>query len=270
MSQSPFIPDPCPAVTSDPKPEVEEGVPEAARGCRPDHGAQCQPAPGAPGRECTQPWLPARARCPGESCQAPATMATLPSCRPGFPTVHFKTPLKEGPRQELVSPRGPGARGNRSPPDPRRARGCLRLRLHLQTLTCSGPHPGKSPGPSQEPELPRPLWCVWLPPVGQASRRCPCPSQGQSSDGRHDDIRPTPAPPLTGASAPDSCCALQPQAQGRELGWSQLQTARPSPQRRLGGGDQRVDQLQGGWPQRTKGCRDSGWLRLAQQGHCRW
>lgn len=39
---------------------------------------QHQPAPGVLGRECAQPWLPARARCPRRSCQAMAMMATLP------------------------------------------------------------------------------------------------------------------------------------------------------------------------------------------------
>lgn len=92
---------------------------------------------------------------------------------------------------------------------------------------------------------------MWLVPAGQASR-CPCPSQGWSSGS--DDTHTAPAPLLTGASAPDSCCALHPQAQGRELG-STVVTG-PSPG---GGGGGRVGgaesgALQGGGPRRTKGC----------------
>lgn len=231
--------------------------------------------------------MPASPRRPGQGvsttlapCQGQVPKGILPGPGDDGHPAHLQAwvshcalqnPSQGGTQAGAGQPKGSRGQGEQEPPRPQTGKRMPpRLWLHLQTLTCSGPHPGKSPGPSQEPELPRPLWCVWLLPVGQASRRCPCPSQGQSSDGWHDDIHPTPAPLPTGASAPDSCYALQPQAQGRELGWSQLQTARPSPQRRLGGGDQRADQLQGGWPQRTKGCRDSGWLRLAQQGHCRW
>ena len=188
--------------------------------------------------------------------------ATLPICRSGFPAVHFETPLREGPRQKQVGSRGPRARWHRSPQTPEGQEDAS------TSGSISRPQPALSPMlenpqcPVRNPSCPG-LAAMWLVPSGQASR-CPCPFQGRSSGGQCDDTHTAPAPLLTGASAPDSCCALHPQAQGRELG--SMVVRGPSPGGRPGWGsgewtasgrrapkDKRVQQGRGGPRQAQRG-----------------
>lgn len=128
---------------------------EAAWGYRPD------PAPTSPGPRAVcvcvcvyPPWLPARARCPGEPCQAVSAAPAFSLCtsRP----FSRRDPGRSWSALEVSGPDGTGATW---------APGG-------QYVSSSGPHlgpgqlwahPGKSPGPIQKPELPKPLWCHALP-----------------------------------------------------------------------------------------------------------
>lgn len=143
----------------------------------------------------------------------------------------------------------------------------------LWTPAFSGPHCGKSPRPVQKAELPGPLWCLCC--CRQDDRRCPCRAQGRSGEGQHDDIHRASGWLLTRLLSL-SCCVLQAPSCPRYrtedcvAWWSQLQTAGPGSQRRLGLGRSEGGSASGGLPQRTKGCRDADWPVLAQQGHSRW
>lgn len=175
--------------------------------------------------------------------------ATLPITGLRFP-LHFETPLREGPRQEQVSSRGPGRPGGTGAPKLQRGEGDTST-----SGSISRPQPALSPileNPvsCQNPSCPG-LAAMWLVPAGQASR-CPFPSQGWSSGS--DDAHTAPTPLLTGASAPDSCCALHPQAQGRELGSTVVTGPSQGGEGEAGLGERRVEHFREEGPQRTKGC----------------
>lgn len=120
---------------------------------------QRQPAPSALGRECTQPWLPARARCPERSWQVTAMTATLPCA--------LQSRSQGETQAEAGWPKGSQEQVGLEPPGPQVGKRMPPSQAPTQTLACSGPHPGKSPGPIQKPKLPRPPMRVLLPFLGQ-------------------------------------------------------------------------------------------------------
>lgn len=164
----PSSPKPHPATPSDPKPEVEETTSEAAWGYRPD------PAPASPGplgRQCVyQPWLPARARCPGEPCQAMVMTATLPCSQPQ-PSHCALQGLSQGGTQaggtqpersqDQMGQERPGPQvGRMSPPQ-----------APTWDPACSGPVLENPQGPFRNSSCP------------SLSGATFCPSQGQSGEG---------------------------------------------------------------------------------------
>lgn len=219
---------------------------EAAWGYRPD------PAPTSPGPRAVCVCVPTLAPCQG---QVPG--GTLPGRvrSPSLLIVHFKALLKEGPRQELVSPRGLRTRRDRSDLGPRWAR-CLLLRPPLGTWPALGPS-WKIPRAHSETRaaqaslVPRSA----LPRAGAVRASLPTST--------------TPALLLTMASVPDRWL---PQAQGRALG-NLVATAPHSmtwPSEEAGAG--RSESGSASLEDCPKGQKGVGtrWQRLAQQRHSQW
>lgn len=134
---------------ADPKPEVGEALPEATWGCRPD---QQDPAPASlrcPEQGVYSALAPCQGQVPRGILPGHGDDGHLPLCSLGFPIMHLEALLKEGPGSNRLAQGVPG--WDRSCLNLRWARGCLLFRLHLQTPTCSGPYPGKSPGRFRNP-----------------------------------------------------------------------------------------------------------------------